>query len=71
MGVIPPARPRPGTLWQPLCASSFDAAWGRPTYANCSLERTGCPRLLLFSAGACKAVDQATFSTGRHCGTGF
>ena len=44
--------------------------WGRPIYADSSLERTGCPRLLLFSAVAHKVVDQVTFSTGRHCDKG-
>ena len=44
--------------------------WGRPINADGSLERTGCPGLLLFSVVAHKVVDQVTFSMDRHCDKG-
>ena len=70
MWVFPPPRPRLRLSDSPLCIF-FGCNGGRPVYADSSLERTECPRLLLFSTWACKAVDQVTFSTGRHCGRGL
>ena len=45
--------------------------WGGPTYANGSLERTECPGLPLFSAGAHKEVDQVTYVASICCGRGL
>ena len=62
-----------GLDWDPVTAPVC-LLWlwqGRPVYADGSLERPGCPRLLLFSAVVCKVVDQVTFSTGRCCDKGL
>ena len=44
--------------------------WGNPACVTEFSKRTGCPWWLLLSAGACKAVGQATSWTGRHCDKG-
>ena len=45
--------------------------WGSSAYATGSSERTGCPRLPLFSTGAHKVVDWAIFSASICCGRGL